>query len=319
MAYEFPEVLGKPPASWEKLDELLCKITPCGEPPVYAYVREVTYDHNTRRLHFGDEFIDLSATRAEPIGRARFRRMIKNTIELVRNGDPLPEEFSQELVSYKKPPVLRLSDNVDPTNLQQAIELGNQTFFARPVVILDGLPHGDKNGKVTGGELKLMGLKRSQRAGWQDLRKSIAERKMPITKASAERVKEQLLRGHENILFLIAHNDGKHIYLPSGERLSMEELSLLKRDTSPDRVIVLVTCYGLRSSEGLEKSLAKTFVQNRFAKTVFATHETFDARSVPGLLDRLRTNNTPLREILQEYGLQQIVKLLRGGEANVLA
>jgi len=129
--------------------------------------------------------------------------------------------------------------------------------------------------------------------------------------ASKTEVLKELQSGNSNLVFVVAHSSGEITYFPgrAGETSSLKEVSGLKRENTPERVVVLVTCKG-GAVNSENASLAEVLLHNRLARTVFASTEDVDARLVPKLLQEISMKGIAVREVLKKYGFQQIAGLV---------
>jgi hypothetical protein len=184
-----------------------------------------------------------------------------------------------------------------------AAMLGERRFVPQRAEMLDALPN------LRPGLLDAwrMNLNLSDRFEWRKFRKELRlPSDVPSRPATARAVVDSLRQGAKDVLLVVAHNDGTYIYMPSGERLAFKDIAALKRETPPDRIVVLVTCKGASPQEGL-KSLAAMLLENRLAKSVFASSDFIDARKLPEMLDRL-SSSPSLRSALKEFQFEQYVE-----------
>lgn len=157
-----------------------------------------------------------------------------------------------------------------------------------------------------------MDLKLGQRDAWEKLLSNIKSQSLPVqmTQASKDSLQEELLHGNNDVVFLIAHNDGHLIYLPgSGGTISFDDIRHLQRSEAPNRTIVLVTCNGGTLNES-PRSLTDILLENKLAKTVFSSQRDVDANVVPALLRDLLAGGSDIRSTLIKYGYFQFVMRL---------
>jgi len=198
------------------------------------------------------------------------------------------------------------SANTTPDLVLSAALLGERHFDPSRSELLDGLP-SIRLGLLGLWDTWRMNLNFADRHEWRRFRQDIEfPSGVPSKPATARDVTEGLRRGEKDILLVLAHNDGNYIYLQSGEKLAFRDISELKREVSPNRVVVLITCRGASRQGGLA-SLAEMMLQNRLAKSVFASEDLIDARQLPTILQRL--SSTPsLRSALHEFKFDQYVE-----------
>jgi hypothetical protein len=198
--------------------------------------------------------------------------------------------------------------------IKTAAALGGRTLQPGQTRLFSALPELS-NWASSRIELWRMGLDSSQKEDWQALNSQIQSQfgSSPIKVESA--VKQELLgelsNGSADVVVLIAHFDGENIYLSGafGEKISMDEISHLSRETAPDRAVVLMVCNAGGVNQDVA-SLAEQILQNKLARTVFASPDPVNARTVPAILDRLLLQRSSIREALGQ-GYIQIVRLLR--------
>jgi hypothetical protein len=130
-----------------------------------------------------------------------------------------------------------------------------------------------------------------------------------ISSSVAEKdiVLRELREGSADVVLIFAHSNGTKIYMPgkSGSSISLAELSAMKRQTAPDRVVVLVACDAGAVNKDTQ-SLAEALLAGKLARTVFAYPGAISPSYVPEMLERLRSGIS-LRSALS--GLYQIVTL----------
>src|SRR5579883_1728246 len=193
---------------------------------------------------------EVTATGAEEFARAV--RSIGKGDRVVVSGRNLPDEFIEpnrlrdfELVHHSAQ-----SANQDAASIALAAALGDRPLNpgapgAPQSRIFNGLP--DPQGFWSGmWELRRMDRPTSETDAWQTLqsriKSTLAGTPFAAEKATRKALVQELQAGDNDVVFLMAHNDGKTIYLPSGERLTREDLEGLRREVAPDRVVVLITC-----------------------------------------------------------------------------
>lgn len=236
---------------------------------------------------------------------------------VAHEGDDLPEDL-KALLAESDVPYIRKSDrsaNASGYDLQKAAELGNQPLSVANTKIFNALPY-EEDLLPSLRELRRMDLSLWQSKEWRELdsqlRSSAERNQLPMVIGSKTEVLQELHSGNSNIVFVVAHSSGDVTYFPgrTGETISLQEVSGLKRKSTPERVVVLVTCEG-GTVNWENASLAEVLLQNRLARTVFASHKKVDARLVPELLQEISMKGVAIREALKKYGFQQIAGLVR--------
>jgi hypothetical protein len=236
------------------------------------------------------------------------------------HGELLPDNWFHVIKNSGRPYVIVTPDspNQDFLGAKTAAQLGDQPIHPNAVHIMSALPKLD--GWISGYlELHRMNLSLGQRDAWEKLLSNIRSQTLPtpIHEASRESLQEELLNGNNDFVFVIAHNDGHFVYLPgSGGPISYDEIRRLQRSDAPNRTVVLVTCNGGTWNESA-RSLADIFLQNKLAKTVFASQTDVDANDVPDLLRDLLVRRAEIRSTLIKYGYFQFVMRLAWKNPNV--
>ncbi len=241
-----------------------------------------------------------------------FLSYIDTTNLIVHRGDDLPDNWMAEIkergLSY-----LRVSDhspNQRFTQIKKAADLGKRRFPPR-TRILSALP------QIEGWfapywELFKMNLPLREKSDWQELREQkLRLLGLQIENATKQSVLKELGTGESDVLLLIAHNDGKQIYLSGtdGEKIQFDEIRRLKRQAVPNRTIILITC-SAGTVNKTSQSLAETLLSNKLARTIFASAESVSAETLPELLSDLVLHRGELRSTLQKYDYIQIVTLV---------
>lgn len=99
-----------------------------------------------------------------------------------------------------------------------------------------------------------------------------------------------------------------HIPGNGGLPISHEDLSVITREQTPERTVVLFTCKGgIVNSEAA--SFAEVILQNKLARNVFAPEVEVDGRLVPKLFQRISRGGVARWKLLRRYKLQHIVSL----------
>jgi hypothetical protein len=244
--------------------------------------------------------------------------LLSNTPQLVivnNRGRLFPSEWFNLIKNSGRPYVIVTpqSPNRGFEGIKSAAGLGDRPIQPNSVHILSAFPKLD--GWISGyWELHRINLELSQRGAWEKILSSIKSQRLPapISDASKSSLREELVYGNSDFVFLIAHNDGHFVYLPGSEGpISYDEIRSLQRSDAPNRTIVLVTCNGGTLNEN-PRALADILLQNKLAKSVFASQGDIYADTVPSLLRDLLVGGSDVRSTLIKYGyFQFVIRLVR--------
>jgi hypothetical protein len=236
----------------------------------------------------------------------------------VLDGKPLPESLMGTIHLVGSPYVYRSqrSSNLSSSQIAKAARLGEQPLRKNSRVF-SGLPQsrGLLGFVFPYLELDRMGLDWRQNSAWKQLKSDLESRLGSAHRRLEVAVKRELLEelssGNSDVVVLIAHNDGKQISLSGtdGATVTFEEISTLQRQTTPNRVIVLITCSAGTVNKNTE-SLSELLLRKKLAKTVFASPKDVNAQDLPELLVDLLVNDTPIRTALAGKSFIQIVHKL---------
>jgi hypothetical protein len=207
------------------------------------------------------------------------------------------------------------SGNRETAEVLTAARLGQKRFEAANAELLDGLPNL-RRGILGLWDSWRMNLAFSVRHEWRQFRRDLRLPAQVATRqATARDVMNALRVEHKDILLVVAHNDGRYVYLPSGERIAFADIGSVRREVAPHRVVVLITCKGASKNEGLD-SIAKLILDNRLARSVFASEDFVDARNLPNILSRL-LEAPSLRTALESFGFDQYAKSSYGPTSDL--
>jgi hypothetical protein len=243
------------------------------------------------------------------------RGLLSNNPQLViinNRGKRFPRDWFGLIKNSGRPYAIVTpeSPNKSFEGIKPAAELGDRPIRANSVHVLSAFPKLDGWTLISDYfELHRMKLDFNQRHAWNRILSSIKDQQLPvpIEEATRESLRNELLNGNSDFVFLIAHNDGSFVYLPgSSGPISYDEIRGLQRSVAPNRTIVLVTCNGGVLNES-PRTLADILLQNKLAKTVFAAQGDIYADTVPGLLKDLLVGDSNVRSTLIKYGYFQFV------------
>ncbi len=264
------------------------------------------------------------AAKEESAATEEIKGYLSHSDLIVHEGEELPEELAAILKDHSKHYVRRSrrSPNRGIAEAAGAARLAEKPLSVADTKLFNSLP------QATGGALSLietwrMGLDTGQRDDWQKLSRDVVDAArslaLRVEVARKRSVMRELSQGNSNVVFVIAHNDGEALPLPGmvGGSISLDELSQVKRDVAPGRIIVLITC-AAGAVNASRASLAEILLENRLARTVFASPSPVDARNVPKLLTQLFIRDVNWHNILTEAGFKQLVTLDPAGHNKVL-
>jgi hypothetical protein len=226
------------------------------------------------------------------------------------HGQLLPREWFQFIKNSGRRYVIvtPASPNQDFLAAKSAAELGDHSLRPDRTHILSALPLLD--GWFPRLELYRMGFDSDKERYWNDLISRLKAQPLPVSTETATKdsIRIELESGNSDFVFVIAHNDGQYVYLPGmwGGKISFDDFRGMRRESAPNRTIVLITCKG-GSPSASERQLADIFIENKLARSVFASEDVVDAVNLPSLLKELIGSNRRIRDILQKYKYTQFV------------
>lgn len=223
---------------------------------------------------------------------------------------------------------LRGSQNSSPEALKLAGALGVTTLATGHTRIFNALPQAT-DPAASQRERSRMGLQRTGTvADWKAVNEGIREKTegLKVEVARRSEILEELEHGSSDVVIIYAHFDGRMLHLPgesgslADNTISVAELAKMNRVGDPavkERIIVLAACSTASPVEG--QSLAQVLLKTGIARTVFATDRPYDAREIPGLMTRLRSQ--PVRDAggqLRQYVELQLpfLFILQGTHAH---
>lgn len=177
----------------------------------------------------------------------------------------------------------------------RAATVALRPFKAEQAVVMNALPYerNAERGQEELARMRLHGTSEGWRAAGREIREAAAEGRIPVRIATKKAVLKEFQEGQNNVLFLIAHSDSNSIFLPglAGGRITIEDLDSIKRNSAPDRAIVLLACK-TRAAKGQSPSLAEALIKNRLASIVFASEDLVYTKDVSAMLRSLHENGT---------------------------
>ena len=295
----------------DRVDDLaLAGGIPSFKVPPKVAVRRVAYSSSTKRFAFQPGDYSLSATDTYR-SALEWRLVVRSSDYLVLDGEAVPEPFLGDLVMLPTPYAYgaRESPNRTAEALARAFRRGNAEFPRQGYEIQNALPW--RTGPALPPMLSRMNLQWADAFAWRAVASALEARKKSgdsmagSVTATRDSLVDSLAHGNKNMLVLFAHNAESKIYFPDGGTLSFADIAAIKRDSPPERTIVLVTCSG-GGNEGKTLTLGETLMANNLATTVFAARGAVKASDVPEIVDALRVG--PVRKSLQEFRLEQLVE-----------
>jgi hypothetical protein len=177
----------------------------------------------------------------------------------------------------------------------RAATIALRPFKAEQAVVMSALPY-ERDAERGREELARMGLHGTSdgwRSAGREIRKTAEEGRIPVRIATKKAVLKEFQEGENDVLFLVAHSDSNSILLPgvAGGRITVRDLDSIKRESAPDRAIVLLACK-TRAVKGQSPSLAETLIKNRLASIVFASDEFVYTKDVSAMLRNLHQSGT---------------------------
>jgi hypothetical protein len=244
-----------------------------------------------RRISFEYSYWNQSGTVKKGLSDPYIGMCVQSGDLFVLSGNVSPDDekwfkrFGQTVV------VSNASPKQEKRELAHAAALTLRPFKSEEAVVLNALPY-ETGGSNTQKELTRMGLKDDPK-GWRSAQEGIASAagKIPIRRATKKEVLREFRDGNGNVLLVMAHSASNVIYLPGveGGKITLQDLDSLRRESAPDRVIVLLAC---KTGEvnGQTPSIAETLIKNKLASTVLASDDIIYTGDVAEMLRSLQEN-----------------------------
>jgi len=181
-------------------------------------------------------------------------------------------------------------------------------------LVLNALP-----AKTSMTNLAAIGIPPSQFLSWIGVSEKFNKLDLPayhhIRSPSKAQIQKVLMQDSIDTIILVAHNSDGRIYLSGSDGdITLDEISLLKRDKALARAIVLITCKA-GAVNGSTKSLAEIIKTNKLATVVYASPDDVDASLAPDILNELHTNTTWYREgiddVMKKYNYTLIAAIYK--------
>ena len=185
--------------------------------------------------------------------------------------------------------------------IREASELSTQRLDPTSTKVFNALPQ-ETDDQASRQELGRMGGIAGTREAWRAVNERIRASAGEIEShvANKEELLYELKHGNASMVVIYAHFDGERLYLPGahGTTLSVAEIAGIDRTGDSavrHRVIVLAACGTAAIPAGKSaESLVQVLLRKGIARSVFATDRPYDARDIPALITRLRSE--PLRD-----------------------
>ena len=191
------------------------------------------------------------------------------------------------------------SANKSAQSVAAGIALGDRPLDPATVKIFNALPQerelhnfaAEQSRLLIGGTPEI----------WRKLNEEIQKQSAgfrEVKTASRNEVLEEFRVGISSTMILYAHFSDGHLYMPGahGGSISIDEIKQIVRNDpgAKNRVIILAACStGARTAD--TRSLTSVLLENGIAGAVMATDRPYDAKLIPGLIERLKSG-VPLRQ-----------------------
>jgi hypothetical protein len=244
---------------------------------------------------------------------------------VIHRGDSLPDMWQLHLRT--QPFYVRSSSSspkTTPAEFLRASEILDRRPRPGTLRIMSALPQstGWVDFPV---ELHRMGLSVFEASGWSKLRDQMTQlqtelreteskpssdgeplikpllRHHRIESASKAAFLNELAHGGRDQLMLIAHFEDGELHFPDGDTLSLDELRSVKRETAPDRTLILISCKTGEVNEPVQ-SLAEIALQNKLALNVIAPPQPVSATDVPNLLRNYLVEQQSIKDVFLTNG-----------------
>jgi hypothetical protein len=191
------------------------------------------------------------------------------------------------------------SANKTRQSISAAIALGDRPLNPATVRIFNALPQERElhNFSVEQNRMLIGGTPETWRKLNEEIQKQSAGFK-EVKTATRTEILEEFRTGTSSTMILYAHYSDGHLYMPGahGGSISIEEIKQIVRNDpgAKNRVIILAACStGARTAD--TRSLTSVLLENGIAGSVMATDRPYDAKLIPGLIERLKSG-VPLRQ-----------------------
>jgi hypothetical protein len=254
-------------------------------------------------------------------------RLVGDATTVVHEGDNLPKEWPNPL--RLRSAYLRRSD-ASPKRTMNELLRAQQILERRPepgrVRIMSALPQS--TGTIDSVfELYRMGLHVTESSNWRKLQGEMSQLQSDLRRtsetveinvggvvvqapsnshhrietATKDAFVNELLNGTKDYVVLIAHFDDEGLHFPDGTTMTNAELGEIKRDTAPERTLILISCdAGLVN--GPLRSVGEIALKNNLALGVIGPPRPVSAAEVPGLLRSYLIQHRSINDVFVTYG-----------------
>jgi putative peptidoglycan binding protein len=239
--------------------------------------------------------------------------LIGDATTIIHRGDDLPTEWLDHLQGNRD--YLRGSSHSPKHAVGEYTEAARLLEHRAEVGktrILSALPQARERNDLLR-ELANMDLPTEEVGKWEQLQKDLDEfqgqSKFPVEAATKEAFLEELSKGENDYVVLIAHfADGK-LHFPGGETMTTDELAAVQRKEAPQRAVILVSCSAGTVNSPVT-SPAEIVLGGNMAQAVVAHPDPISALQVPDLLREFLIEGKKIREVFMGHGYRFIAEYL---------
>jgi len=283
-----------------------------GPPPV-APARHLNWVR-TRHANNTSDYAayDVSPTltsSSQPLTSDQLHSIYNSGSAIVNSGDVPRGSNWAELTGNKGAVTVihqQESLNRDWNQISQATALADRPLPPARTVIFNALPQ-ETAPRASEDELRRMNIV-GKTESWKALNDQIRNSSAGIQShvATKQALLTELATGDSDVIVVYAHFDGLRLHLPGGSAanhanladytIGVDELAKINRTGSPakNRVIVLAACSTAAHASNAD-SLVQVLLKQGIAGSVLATDKPYDARNIPDLMQRLKSQQ-PLRQ-----------------------
>ncbi len=207
---------------------------------------------------------------------------------------------------------------------QRNAELANRSIDPEQVSFFNGLPATEEG-------LEAMRFPTTGIEKWQEFHRGVEGRlegRFATRLTSKKELLEELRNGSNDIVTIVAHNDGKTLFI-NGEELTYGELDGIDSRVSPSerpRLCILISCEAVKISDSEPRSMLAAWRKNResfaellvrkgFVDRVFAPDHEIQYEETLKVLDHVKSAEK-VRDLESLAGWIQLAELLRKVESE---
>lgn len=205
----------------------------------------------------------------------------------------LNDKYADRIITHEPE-----SANKTSQSISAAVALGDRPLDPATVKIFNALPQEQDlhNFAMEQNRMLIGGTPETWRRLNEEIQKQSAGFR-EVKAATRSEVLEEFRSGTSSTMILYAHFSDGHLYMPGahGGSIGIEEIKQIVRNDpgAKNRVIILAACStGARTAD--TRSLTSVLLENGIAGSVMATDRPYDAKLIPGLIERLKSG-MPLR------------------------